>query len=85
MEGKITTLKKESHQAMIRKFGREIDIDNLEEVVLRNIISKVRFDLQEEKLKREFESKISNLKVTLYILVIYLCVVDIHIALVSKS
>ncbi|CRK89887.1 CLUMA_CG003434, isoform A [Clunio marinus] len=64
MEKQITDLKDETSQAMLKKFGRIVDLNEVEETILR----KFAFDMQvemranSEDIKRHYSNKINELK-----------------------
>ncbi|XP_043276979.1 cilia- and flagella-associated protein 44 isoform X2 [Venturia canescens] len=64
MEGEIKKLKSRIKQEMMEKFGREISIDYLYEVVLKRMIHDVRADVRE--MTRDFDIKIQAVKEKYY-------------------
>jgi hypothetical protein len=60
MEKVIQDLKAELNEAMIKKFGRIINLDDLEETILRKFAFEMRANLDE--VKRGYAEKINDYK-----------------------
>lgn len=62
MEHQILDLKEEIDSAMIKKFGRVVDLDELEEAILRRFVYEMRTN--KEDVKKEYAKKINEVKVS---------------------
>lgn len=63
MEQTIARLKTETEQTMVKKFGRVVNLDELEESVLRRFVFNLRTNIEEER--KEADNQISKLKASL--------------------
>lgn len=63
MEQRILELKEEINSAMMKKFGRIIDLDELEEAILRRFVFEM--STNKEDVKKEYARKINEVKVSL--------------------
>lgn len=61
MEKQISDLKDETNQAMLKKFGRIINLDDLEETILRRFTYDMRANIDD--IRKEYQRKISDIKV----------------------
>lgn len=66
MAVKNLQLKKDIDNAMICKFGQQVDVEVLVEKILELMIRKTRQSLKEEELHKNYEKKIKNLKVSIF-------------------
>ena len=66
MEKQITDLKDETSQAMLKKFGRVIDLNEVEETILRRFAFEMQVEMRAnaEDIKRQYFNKINDLKKT---------------------
>lgn len=64
MKNKIAQLKKDIKEAKIKKFGQVLDVEILEETVLKKMIQDVQDNISEEEMKKYYDMKIVQLKVT---------------------
>lgn len=62
MDQRILELKEEINSAMMKKFGRIIDLDELEEAILRRFVFEM--STNKEDVKQEYVRKISEVKVS---------------------
>lgn len=64
MEKQITDLKDETSQAMLKKFGRVIDLNEVEETILRRFAFEMQVEMRAnaEDIKRQYFNKINELK-----------------------
>lgn len=64
MEKQITDLKEETSQAMLKKFGRVIDLNEVEETILRRFAFEMQVEMRAnaEDIKRQYINKINELK-----------------------
>lgn len=60
MEQQIVDLKEEINSAMTKKFGRVVDLDELEEAILRRFVYEMRTN--KEDVKKEYAKKIAKVK-----------------------
>jgi cilia- and flagella-associated protein 44 len=70
MEKQIFELKDKVNQAMMKKFGRVIDLNEVEETILRRFAfeMQVEFKTNADEIKKHFANKINHLKVSFYFL-----------------
>lgn len=61
MDQNIIELKEEIHNTMLKKFGREVDLDELEETVLRRFAYEMRANIDE--IKKSYMIRTGELKV----------------------
>lgn len=66
MEKQIADLKDETSQAMLKKFGRVIDLNEVEETILRRFAFEMQVEMRAnaEDIKRQYFNKINELKKT---------------------
>ncbi len=64
MEKQISDLKDETNQAILKKFGRMINLDDLEETILRRFTYDMRANIMD--IKKEYMLKINEIKVGLF-------------------
>lgn len=64
MEKQITDLKDGTNQAMLKKFGRVIDLNEVEETILRRFAFEMQVEMRAnaEDIKRQYFNKINELK-----------------------
>jgi len=65
MEKQIVDLKDSVNQAMLKKFGRVIDLNEVEETILRRFAFEMQIEIRSnaEDIKKQYFSKINELKV----------------------
>jgi hypothetical protein len=57
----IHKLKEDITECMLRKFGREIDLDELEESVLQRLVAEMKYSTKD--IKKTYESRILEMQV----------------------
>lgn len=64
MEKQISDLKDATNQAMLKKFGRVIDLNEVEETILRRFAFEMQVEMKAnaEDIKRQYANKINELK-----------------------
>lgn len=64
MEKQITDLKDETNQAMLKKFGRVIDLNEVEETILRRFAFEMQVEMRAnaDDIRRQYLNKINELK-----------------------
>lgn len=65
MNQNIIDLKEEIHNTMLKKFGREVDLDELEETVLRRFAYEMRANIDE--IKKSYVIRTGELRVCMII------------------
>lgn len=68
MEKQIVDLKDEVNQAMLKKFGRVIDLNEVEETILRRFAFEMQIEIKAnaDDIKKQYSNKINELKVSFY-------------------
>lgn len=65
MEKQIVDLREGVNQAMLKKFGRIVDLNDVEETILRRFAFEMQIEIRAnaDDIKRQYLSKINELKV----------------------
>jgi hypothetical protein len=59
----IHKLKDDIRECMLRKFGQEIDLDELEESILQRLVAKIKYSTKD--IKKAYERRILEMQVVI--------------------